>query len=194
MITEFGGHHPRHRPTARSGTATAADPTRGVPRGYRELVDALLDSPAVAGFCYTQLTDTVQEKNGLLTDRREPKVPAEQLRAINRRTAASVPADAIGAFEFGDYPAPLDRRIEQDPAPRARLSAGQAAWDSFAFFSALRFFRALAEDLLRLIGLQSSLGEHPDRAAAAARLGHAALLLRSLAHPGSVGHKLGSQT
>ena len=43
-------------------------------------------------------------------------MPADQLRAINRRTAASVPADAIGAFEFGDYPAALDQRIEQDPA------------------------------------------------------------------------------
>ena len=36
------------------------------------------------------------------------------MRAINRRTAASVPADAIGAFDFGDYPAPLDSRIDQD--------------------------------------------------------------------------------
>src|SRR4029453_15867928 len=28
---------------------------------YEELVSALLDSPALAGFCYTQLTDTEQE-------------------------------------------------------------------------------------------------------------------------------------
>ena len=39
-------------------------------KGYRELVDALLDSPAIAGFCYTQLTDTLQEKNGLVTEDR----------------------------------------------------------------------------------------------------------------------------
>ncbi len=75
---------------------------------YRDLVDALLDSPAVAGFCYTQLTDTLQERNGLVTERRESKVPVEALRAINRRTSAAVPADAINAFEHGDYPEPRD--------------------------------------------------------------------------------------
>jgi hypothetical protein len=83
---------------------------------YRSLVDALLDSPAVTGFCYTQLTDTVQEQNGLVTEDREPKVPVERIRAINCRTAASVPADAVGEFEYGDYPQPLDRRAEHRPA------------------------------------------------------------------------------
>ncbi len=75
---------------------------------YRDLVAALLDSPAVAGFCYTQLTDTLQERNGLVTERRQPKVPIEALRAITRRTAAAVPADAIHAFEHGDYPEDSD--------------------------------------------------------------------------------------
>jgi hypothetical protein len=71
---------------------------------YRELVDALIDSPAVAGFCYTQLTDTLQEKNGLLTEARVPKIEPAVLRRINRRPAAAVPADEIGSFEYGDYP------------------------------------------------------------------------------------------
>jgi len=71
---------------------------------YRSLVDALLDSPAISGFCYTQLTDTLQEKNGLLTESREPKVAAELLSRITRRPAASVPADEIGSYEYGDYP------------------------------------------------------------------------------------------
>jgi beta-galactosidase/beta-glucuronidase len=71
---------------------------------YRRLVDALIDSPAVAGFCYTQLTDTLQEKNGLLTEARVPKIDPAVLRRINRRPAAAVPADEIGSFEYGDYP------------------------------------------------------------------------------------------
>ncbi|HYY10492.1 MAG TPA: glycoside hydrolase family 2 TIM barrel-domain containing protein [Kineosporiaceae bacterium] len=71
---------------------------------YRQLVDALIDSPAVAGFCWTQLTDTLQEKNGLLTEQRVPKVEAALIRRINRRPAAAVPADEIGSFEYGDYP------------------------------------------------------------------------------------------
>jgi beta-galactosidase/beta-glucuronidase len=66
-------------------------------KNYRELVDALLDSPALSGFCYTQLTDTLQEKNGLLTEARRPKVEAREVRQVNRRTAAAVPGDA--AFE-----------------------------------------------------------------------------------------------
>lgn len=66
-------------------------------KGYRDLVDALLDSPALSGFCYTQLTDTLQEKNGLLTEQRRPKIEAREVRAINRRTPAAVPGDA--AFE-----------------------------------------------------------------------------------------------
>lgn len=42
-------------------------------------------------------------------------MPPEAIRQINRRTSAAVPADAIGAFEFGDYPAPPPDRIDQDP-------------------------------------------------------------------------------
>ena len=36
----------------------------------------------LAGFCYTQLTDTMQEANGLLGEQRESKLPMEQLRRI----------------------------------------------------------------------------------------------------------------
>ncbi|GAB2850783.1 glycoside hydrolase family 2 TIM barrel-domain containing protein [Microbacterium insulae] len=37
---------------------------------------------AFAGFCYTQLTDTLQERNGLLNEAREPKAPIDLLRSI----------------------------------------------------------------------------------------------------------------
>jgi beta-galactosidase/beta-glucuronidase len=115
MITEFGGITltSAARGEVWDGYGGEPDATAFL-RRYRDLVDALLGSPSVTGFCYTQLTDTEQEQNGLLTDRREPKLPPDLLRAVNRRTAASVPADAIGAFDFGDYPVALDRRIEQD--------------------------------------------------------------------------------
>jgi hypothetical protein len=71
-------------------------------RAYRGLLDAVLDSPALAGFCYTQLTDTLQEKNGLLDQDRRPKVDLTTVSNINRRFSAGVPADEITAFEFGD--------------------------------------------------------------------------------------------
>lgn len=46
------------------------------------VVNPLLASPVVQGFCYTQLTDVEQEINGLLTYAREAKVPLEEIRKI----------------------------------------------------------------------------------------------------------------
>lgn len=65
---------------------------------YEELVQALLDSTALAGFCYTQLTDTEQETNGLLTAAREPKFDPARLRAINNRPSKAVPSEILDAF------------------------------------------------------------------------------------------------
>ncbi len=72
-------------------------------RGYEDLVCALLSSPVVTGFCWTQLTDTQQERNGLLTAAREPKAPTEQIRAITTRVSAAVAGDAVSEFAYGDY-------------------------------------------------------------------------------------------
>lgn len=46
------------------------------------ITDYLIKHPRFAGFCYTQLTDVMQEKNGLLDENRRPKVAPEKLRAI----------------------------------------------------------------------------------------------------------------
>lgn len=104
MVSEFGGINfaPGREDSWRGYTAVST--AEELLERYRLLVDALLDSPAIAGFCYTQLTDVLQERNGLLTDGREPKVDPSLLRRITRRPAASVPADEIGSFEYGQYP------------------------------------------------------------------------------------------
>ena len=68
-----------------------------------DLVTALLSSPAVAGFCWTQLTDTQQERNGLTTADRRPKIDAGKIRQITSRLSAAVPGDAVNEFAFGDY-------------------------------------------------------------------------------------------
>ena len=62
---------------------------------YRDLVTSLLGSPAVAGFCYTQLTDTAQERNGLLTEDRVPKVDPAAVAAVNPQPSAAVPGQAL---------------------------------------------------------------------------------------------------
>ncbi len=114
MVTEFGGiTYQTGDEESWRGYGAVNDREQLLER-YRSLVDALLDSPTIAGFCYTQLADTVQERNGLLTEDREPKLDPAVVRRITRRPAAAVPADAIGSFEYGDYPPtvmtpPLDR-------------------------------------------------------------------------------------
>lgn len=90
---------------------------------YRELVDAVLDSPSIAGFCYTQLTDTEQETNGLLRADRTPKLDPEKVRAITARPSKAIPGDLISAAQqaslatsFGSPPT-----VEAEPAePQAR--------------------------------------------------------------------------
>jgi beta-galactosidase/beta-glucuronidase len=93
MLTEFGGisYSPQlGEPWHGYGTVASRDEFLAK---YQELVDALLDSSAIAGFCYTQLTDTGQETNGLLTAEREPKLESATIRRITSRPSAAVPGD-----------------------------------------------------------------------------------------------------
>ncbi len=46
---------------------------------YRALLEAVRSVPSLAGFCYTQFSDTYQEANGLLFANREPKIPIEEI-------------------------------------------------------------------------------------------------------------------
>ncbi len=82
MLTEFGGISlPPESGAPWYGYGTVADKDAFLSR-YRELVEAILDSPDIAGFCYTQLADTGQETNGLLTAEREPKLDPAAVREI----------------------------------------------------------------------------------------------------------------
>ena len=97
VLTEFGGLS--YTPATGEkwfGYATVSSAEELTER-LGELVDAILDNPELAGFCYTQLTDTEQERNGLLTQDREPKLPIETIRAILTRPARAVPSEEIDA-------------------------------------------------------------------------------------------------
>jgi hypothetical protein len=95
MITEFGGlsHAGRHADEWHGYLAVGTD--EEYEAKLRAFFDALLDCEEVAGFCYTQLTDTLQERNGLLTEDRAPKLPLETLHAIIARPSAAVPAEQL---------------------------------------------------------------------------------------------------
>jgi beta-galactosidase/beta-glucuronidase len=81
LLTEFGGvnYQPGDEPWF--GYQAAASPEELLAR-LTDLLAAVHASPELAGFCYTQLTDTGQETNGLATADRVPKVPAERIRRV----------------------------------------------------------------------------------------------------------------
>jgi beta-galactosidase/beta-glucuronidase len=95
MITEFGGLS--YTPEAGErwfGYRTVAD-AESLVESYEHLVTALVSSTQVAGYCYTQLTDTEQEVNGLLTETRAHKVDPAEIRRINTLPAASTPTEEL---------------------------------------------------------------------------------------------------
>ncbi len=55
---------------------------------FKGLCHALLNHPAMFGYCYTQLTDVFQEQNGIYTFDREDKFDPATLRAIQMIKAA----------------------------------------------------------------------------------------------------------
>jgi hypothetical protein len=75
MLTEFGGvAYSEERGTW--GYARAKD-RESFARNYTELLRVIRSMRIFAGFCYTQLTDTYQEANGLLFSDRTPKISLE---------------------------------------------------------------------------------------------------------------------
>jgi hypothetical protein len=100
MITELGGATYDPESDAFWNGYGAVDDEEQLTQRYTEVVGALLESPVVAGFCYTQLTDTAQERNGLLYADRRPKVDPARIAAVNRRVSAAVPADAIAEVQI----------------------------------------------------------------------------------------------
>jgi beta-galactosidase/beta-glucuronidase len=84
MLTEFGGVKyavDSSAPGDAWGYSTASS-AEDFDARLTALLSAVRASSVLAGFCYTQLTDTGQEVNGLLTADRRPKLPVERLRAI----------------------------------------------------------------------------------------------------------------
>ncbi|MBA8846777.1 glycoside hydrolase family 2 protein [Microcella alkalica] len=84
IVSEFGGV--TWAPGSAEGDGTwgyaVAHSTEEFERHLTALIQALDSSEHLAGWCYTQLTDTMQEANGLLDEQRRPKLPMETLRRI----------------------------------------------------------------------------------------------------------------
>jgi len=81
VLSEFGG-------VALAGAGgtfySEAKGAAGLLQVYQEMIEALMDPGPIQGFCYTQLTDVEQERNGLLTFERKPKIDPALLRPITQ--------------------------------------------------------------------------------------------------------------
>ncbi|GAB3607101.1 glycoside hydrolase family 2 TIM barrel-domain containing protein [Conyzicola nivalis] len=83
MLTEFGGV--KFAPDSEFddawgySTASSAD---DFAKRMAALLDAVRASEVLSGYCYTQLTDTGQETNGVVNADRSPKLPVKRIRAI----------------------------------------------------------------------------------------------------------------
>ena len=87
MLTEIGGISMNSADGGEKDSwgYTGADDTDSFLRTYERLIDCIYDSDLVCGFCYTQLSDIEQEKNGLLDEDHQYKVKAEAIRLINSK-------------------------------------------------------------------------------------------------------------
>ena len=50
---------------------------------FRAVTDAIRNIPYCQGYCYTQLTDVMQEINGLMTPERKPKMDVARFAKLN---------------------------------------------------------------------------------------------------------------
>jgi beta-galactosidase/beta-glucuronidase len=83
LLTEFGGIA-FHRDRAHTWGYSRVEDAEDLARKYYKLLSAVRGCPLLAGFCYTQFTDTYQEANGLLYMDRTPKFPIEQIAVATR--------------------------------------------------------------------------------------------------------------
>lgn len=82
LLTEFGGISMRNDTEGAWGYTNAGS-SEELLAEYRRILQAINDSQALYGFCYTQLCDVEQETNGLYTYDRRPKVAPDAIRRIN---------------------------------------------------------------------------------------------------------------
>ena len=85
LITEYGGIALASQSKDGGwGYARAEESVESLVERYRDVTTAILASPVIQGFCYTQLTDVYQEVNGLMDGDHRVKIPVEPIAEINR--------------------------------------------------------------------------------------------------------------
>lgn len=90
FVSEFGGTYWNidEDPSAAWGYGQAPKTIEEFYERFEGLINVLLDNSKMCAFCYTQLTDVFQEKNGIYAFDRRAKFDAERLHRIMTRKAA----------------------------------------------------------------------------------------------------------
>lgn len=83
LITEFGGIAlNRDMDKTNWGYSGGEESEESFLLRFKGLIQAIRENESIAGFCYTQLTDVMQEVNGLVKINREEKVALDKIREI----------------------------------------------------------------------------------------------------------------
>ena len=120
MLTEFGGISYRTSAQAGWGYSEVHDAGTFL-TNYQALLAAVHESRGLAGFCYTQLTDTYQEMNGLTDMQRLPKADAGKLAEATRgkKIASNLkPGNPLGYHKSW---------LKKHPAERSEAEAADTA-------------------------------------------------------------------
>ncbi len=118
MLTEFGGIKfvEPNEEIKKAWGYSEANSTAEFRRRYEELMNAIHRIELFCGFCYTQLTDTFQETNGLFKADRTPKIP---LNIICRATRGV----GLGRGELSSVPQPPPLEHDNDHMGRVKDQA-----------------------------------------------------------------------
>ena len=84
LLTEFGGIAYSRDPDRTTWGYSLVSSEEELAERYKSLLEVVRNLQALAGFCYTQFTDTYQEANGLLYADRTPKFPIADIAAATR--------------------------------------------------------------------------------------------------------------
>ena len=103
FVSEFGGiwWNPKVKPGEPSwGYGQLPTTLEEFYARFDGLCKALLENPAMFGYCYTQLTDVFQEQNGVVSFDRSHKLDLARLRVSQERRAA---VEKVGSSEFAGH-------------------------------------------------------------------------------------------
>jgi beta-galactosidase/beta-glucuronidase len=122
ILSEFGGIAFSKDKDSTWGYSRA-DSAAAFARKYTQLLSAVRSLPMLAGFCYTQFTDTYQEANGLLHEDRSPKFPLEEIALATRGPGG--PRDLPMESEWRERLMEAQRHQHHVPPEEHRIHEGR---------------------------------------------------------------------